>query len=429
MNMIGKCVVAGNVRRSAEIALGSLEDDSFINLKNPEVYPERNGVAVDNKGNIILDDDGHYTYLPDGGWSFTSNNSVFAELGMDYERLSDLITSNGEPGLLYLDLCKKYGRLIDGENNRDYRAVGTNPCGEQTLESYECCTLVETFPIHHDSVEDYLKTLKHAYLYGKAVTLLSTHWPETNEVMQRNRRIGCSMTGVAQFVEKFGWTELRRWMSSGYESIQSRDKQYSEWLGVRESIKTTSIKPSGTVSLLAGVTPGVHWPVAGGHYIRTTRYAVDDIMVPYFQHAGYRVEPDVMDPRHTVVVYFPTIGPDVRSEREVSIWEKADLAVVAQRYWADNQVSVTVTFSEAEKNQISALLQAKEGQLKSLSLLPMLDQGTAFAQMPYQSIGRAEHDKMITNIKKIDSSILYGVEAEDAVGEKFCNNDTCEVSF
>jgi ribonucleoside-triphosphate reductase (thioredoxin) len=408
MNLIGKCVVAGNVRRSAEIALGNLEDDEFINLKNFEVYPERNGAD---------------------GWAFTSNNSVFATIGTDLNKLGSLIADNGEPGAVYMDLCRKYGRLIDPENNRDYRAAGTNPCGEQTLESYECCTLVETFPTHHESVDDYIATLKHAYLYGKAVTLLSTHWPETNEVMQRNRRIGCSMTGVAQFVEERGWTELRSWMDESYNYIQRRDRKYSEWLGVRESIKTTSIKPSGTVSLLAGVTPGVHWPVASGTYIRRTRYAANDPLVKVFIDAGFEVEPDVMDPKHTVVVSFPTVGPKVRTEREVSMWEKADLAVAAQAYWADNQVSVTITFRDDEKLDIPRLLQSKEGQLKSLSMLPLFEAGGAYAQMPYEAISEERQVEMASKITKIDTAALYGKDAEDAEGEKFCNNDTCLIEF
>lgn len=430
MNLIGKCVVAGNVRRSAEIAIGQMDDAEFLGLKDVSKNPERMGVKVDSHGKPILDDEGKYTWIDGGGWGFTSNNSVFAEVGRtDYGELVGDIASNGEPGLFYLDLCRRYGRLSEAANDRDYRAAGTNPCGEQTLESYECCTLVETFPSKHETIEDYSATLKQAYLYAKAVTLLSTHWPETNEVMQRNRRIGCSMSGVVQFIESRSWTELKTWMDESYGYIQAMDRKYSEWLGVRESIKTTSIKPSGTVSLLAGVTPGVHWPVASGTYIRRTRYAVNDPLVEVFEAAGYHVEPDVQDPKHTVVVSFPTVGPEVRTEHEVSVWEKADLAVVAQRYWADNQVSVTVTFKESEADQLAAILQAKEGQLKSVSFLPIYDNGGAYAQMPYEAISKERQVEMSSSVKKISQSALYGKKAADAAGEKFCSNDTCEIVY
>lgn len=406
-NMIGKCVVAGNVRRSAEIAIGFADDEEFLDLKDWEKNPERMGA---------------------NGWGFTSNNSIFAEVGGNYDHVVERIQNNGEPGFLWLDLCRSHGRLIDAPNNKDYRAAGTNPCGEQTLESFECCTLVETFPHHHDDLDDYKRTLKHAYLYGKAVTLLATHWPETNEIMQRNRRIGCSVSGVAQFVEERSWPELKRWLDEGYETVQSRDRQYSEWLGIRESIKTTSVKPSGTVSLLAGATPGIHWPTAAETYIRRMRFATNDPLVPILRDAGYHVEEDVMDPEHTLVVELPTVGPEVRTEKDVTIWEKAELAALTQRYWADNQVSVTVTFQEHEKDQIPALLHSKDGMLKSLSLLPLLD-GGAYKQMPYESISPEKQAEMTKKVRPMEWDVLYDGAANDAEGERFCSNDVCEIKL
>lgn len=403
-NLIGKCVVAGNVRRSAEIAIGDADDKAFLDAKNWETNPERMG---------------------DNGWGHVSNNSVYAEVGGNYDHLIENIGMNGEPGFLFLDLCRKYGRLVDPVNNKDYRAAGTNPCGEQTLESFECCTLVETFPARHESLEDYKRTQKFAYLYAKSVTLLPTHWPETNAIMQRNRRIGCSVSGVAQFAEERGWTELRTWLNQGYDNIQRLDEMYSDWLGCRVSIKTTSVKPSGTVSLLFGVTPGAHWPTASV-YIRRMRLAVTDPFIPVFQAAGYIVEPDVMDPKHSVVVEMPTRGPDVRTEREVTMWEKASLAVLLQRWWADNQVSVTITFQEDEREQIGSLLRSVDGQLKSISLLPLLD-GGAYKQMPYESITLDEYDELTANLEKLDLAALYAGAANDAEGEKFCTTDVCEI--
>lgn len=404
MNAIGKCVVSGNVRRSAEIALGDPEDKEFLDLKNWETHPERMGKD---------------------GWGHVSNNSVLAEVGGNYDHLVENMARNGEPGMVYLDLCREYGRLIDPPNNRDYRVAGTNPCSEQSLENLEMCTLVETFPINHESVEDYLRTLKVAYLYGKAVTLLPTHWPETNEVMQRNRRIGCSVSGSAQFAERYGWTELRTWLNKGYAEVQRRDQHYSEWLGVRESIKTTSVKPSGTVSLLAGVTPGVHWPTADV-YIRRMRFSKNDPLVPVLVEAGYFVEPDFSNPDYDVVAEFPTRGPDVRTERDVSVWEKTALAVLHQRYWADNQVSVTLTFSPDEAKEIGNIVRAFDGQLKSLSFLP-LSEGGAYRQMPYERIDDIRYDKLTSNVSLLDWDRLYAGESLDAVGEAYCTSDRCEL--
>ena len=403
-NLIGKCVVAGSSRRSAELSLGDPDDKEFLNLKNWEVNPKRMGAD---------------------GWGNLSNNSIAAETGGNYDHLIDLMTTNGEPGLVYLDLARRYGRLIDPPNDRDYRVMGVNPCSEQTLENNELCTLVEVFPTRCTDKADFLRTLKFAYLYGKSVTLLPTHWPETNEVMTRNRRIGTSMTGIAQFVENRGWSELRSWSNDGYSEIKKYDIVYSEWLGVRESIKTTSVKPSGTVSLLAGVWPGVHWPVSAGDYIRRTRERVSSPIVPVLKAAGYPVEPDVMDPEFTVVISFPTRGPEGRSERQVPVWEKVHLAANMQRYWSDNAVSATFTFLPEETNQIGSVVKAFDGQLKTMSFLPLGERAN-YAQLPYESVSQQTFKDMREKVLPIDWQYLYA-GGQDVQDEKFCTNDRCEI--
>jgi ribonucleotide reductase alpha subunit len=108
-----------------------------------------------------------------------SNNSVMVNVGTDFSKIVDGIILNGEPGVIWEDVSKAYGRLGDPINNKDHRIMGYNPCAEQSLESYEMCTLVETYLNRHESKEDYLRTLKFAYLYAKTVTLLPTHWEET----------------------------------------------------------------------------------------------------------------------------------------------------------------------------------------------------------------------------------------------------------
>lgn len=316
---------------------------------------------------------------------------------------------------------------VDG-GHHTYWSGGMNVsnCGEQPLEHMELCTLVETFPSNCDNLPDYLRTLKFAYLYAKTVTLLMTRWPQTNEVMIRNRRIGTSMTGIAQFAEKHGWSELRRWQDKGYAEIRRWDRIYSEWLGVRESVKVTTVKPSGTVSLLFGVTPGAHWPKERGFYVRTIRDIRDSPFAKAMQAAGYPVEPSISDPETTVVISLPVEGPDVRPEREVSIWEKASLAATCQRWWSDNAVSVTLTFREDEAGQIPAVLRAFDGQLKSASFLP--DAEGVYAQAPYQRVPKEQWDALRAGIKPVDWDSLYGDRAlPDAEGEMYCTTDACEI--
>lgn len=403
VNLIGTCVVAGNVRRSATIALGKQGDNYFIELKNYEKYPER------------------------AEWGWMSNNTVVIdEPGYDYADAAKRIADNGEPGFLFLNTMQQYGRLKDSPDHKDWRVLGTNPCAEISLESRELCNLVEIHLNRHDSIEDYLRTIKFAYLYAKSITLLPTHWPETNAVIQRNRRIGTSMTGIAGFVDKHGLPEFRTWADNGYDEIQKYDKKYSEWLGIRESIRTTTVKPSGSVSLLSGATPGVHWPSGGKHYLRAIRFANSDPMLTLFKMAWYKVEPDQYSD-NTSVVYFPVKTDMDRSEKDVSIYEKIHLAAEAQNYWSDNSVSVTVTFDpETEKDDIARVLKMYDGNLKTVSFLPMSNE--TYPQMPYTEITEREYHDYIGTLLKIDFDAVYdGVDNLEAVGSKFCDGDVCTI--
>jgi adenosylcobalamin-dependent ribonucleoside-triphosphate reductase len=410
-NLIGVCVVSGNVRRSAELLIGRLDDDTFLNLKNVERFPERN------------------SYDPKApGWGWMSNNSVETTVGKNLDSIVEGIARNGEPGVIWLDMSRKYGRLADPANNKDWRVAGYNPCAEQSLESYECCTLVETYLNRHDNLEDYKRTLKFAYLYAKTVTLLPTHWEETNAIMQRNRRIGTSMSGVANFADNVGLPTLREWMDEGYKIIKQYDNTYSEWLGIRESIKMTTIKPSGTVSILAGESPGVHWTPGGKYFLRAIRFANSDPMLTLFKMAQYRVEPASESPDTTSVVFFPIKSNAVRSEKSVSIFEKMSIAATAQRYWSDNSVSVTVSFdAENEAGDIGNVLHMYDGQLKTVSFLPMGN--FTYPQMPYTQITEEEYEENTMKLFPIDFSGVYAGMAADAIGDAYCTTDACEIKL
>jgi ribonucleoside-triphosphate reductase len=411
INLIGTCVVSGNVRRSATLALGAPEDEDFINLKNAEVFPERNSFDPKNPG-----------------WAWMSNNSIAATVGMDYTKYTDLIVDNGEPGFIWLDVARNYGRLKDPADGKDYRVMGFNPCAEQPLESYELCTLVEVHLNRHESKEDFLKTLKFAYLYGKTVTLLPTHWQQTNGIMQRNRRIGTSLTGIASFADQKGMPAVREWMDEGYEKIRHYDHKYSEWLCVRESIRVTTVKPSGSVSILSGATPGVHWAPGGEYFLRAIRFGDTDPMLHLFKAAGYKIEKDVVS-ANTQVVYFPVHSGHPRSEKDVTLFEKIALAATAQKYWSDNGVSVTLSFDkETESKHVAPALNMYEGQLKAVSFLPMGN--TVYPQQPYTQITKDQYAEYLGEIKKINWDAIYdGVDNLEALGENYCTTDVCEIKL
>lgn len=397
-NAIGKCVVSGNVRRSAEIMFGDPDDQEFLELKNPEVNESRLKA-----------------------WRWASNNSVFATVGMQYSDVAARTARNGEPGYIWLDTARAYGRLCDAPTNADALAEGANPCSEQTLESYELCCLVETFPARHEGLEEYIRTLKFAYLYAKTVTLLPTHNERTNAVMLRNRRIGTSQSGIAQSLARHGVREHFRWCDHGYKYLRELDRIYSRWLCIPESIKVTSVKPSGTISLLPGATPGIHFPY-GRYYYRTIRFDAGSPLIKPLRRAGYRVV-KLENENNTVVVYFPVQEENYYKGREdVTLWEQLELAAQMQYYWADNQVSVTVTFKPEEANCIQQALEFYETRLKSVSFLPLVDHG--FEHAPYQMITEKEYERAVKKLKPIEWEDTTETEGFE---HKFCDSDVCEI--
>lgn len=397
-NKIGTCVVSGSSRRSAEILVGP-QTDEYMDLKNYELNPDRSE------------------------WGWMSNNSVLAEVGQEYTEIAQRTVTNGEPGYIWMDTTRGFGRMKDRRDNKDFRAAGFNPCAEQPLESFEMCTLVETYPTRHETVEDYSKTLKVAYLYAKTVTLLPTVFERTNAVMARNRRIGLSQTGISTFVEARGIALWRELCDRGYKEIKRLDEVYSDWLCVRNSIRTTTVKPSGTVSLLTGDSPGVHWNPASGHYIRRVTMG-PSVLLDELRRAGYHVEESVYS-KDQWIVNFPVKSPFQRSERDVTIWEKVALAAEAQHWWSDNSVSVTVSYDhETEAQYIAPILSLYEGRVKTLSFLPM--DRSVYEQMPYEEITEEQYNEMCASLFPLLRDTIYA-NGEEALGERFCTTDKCEV--
>lgn len=405
MNMIGQCVVAGNVRRTAQIALGDVSNSEYRKLKDYAWNAESQSY------------EGSQAHRAAWGWA--SNNSVKVDYKTDFTEVAAQVAKNGEPGFVFMDNIRDFSRMCDPADFKDIKAKGTNPCGEQSLESYELCCLVETFPSRAESKEDYLRTLKFAYLMGKTATLVSTTWQDTNRVQKRNRRIGTSVSGVTNFIHRHNLETFRQWLNSGYKEIQKWDDVYSSWLCVPRSIKTTSVKPSGTVSLLAGVNPGCHFPEFE-YYIRRVRVAKNSPLIPAIIDAGLHIEDDVVD-SSSAVVSFP-VHNEGRSLKDVSIWEQVALAAFLQRYWSDNQVSCTVTFKPEEAGQIKPVLDFYKYDIKSISFLPKIETG-AYAQMPYEAITKEKYMEMAAKVTPLNLIEM----SQEAKGEKFCNNDTCEV--
>ena len=398
MNAIGACVVAGNVRRSAEIALGSMDDETFLDLKNFEKNPDRAEI----------------------GWM--SNNTVVLDKNEDFRNLPEIarnIRRNGEPGIMNLINVQKYGRYGDKAEDRAWLA---NPCSEIPLESFELCNLAEVFSARCDNEDAFYEALEYATFYASTVALLPTHRPETNAIVVRNRRIGVSLSGVADMLDEFGATELTRRLRKGYKLVCSINHRLAAEAGVPPSIRVTTVKPSGTISQLVGVSSGMNFPTFK-YAIRRMRVGDNSTICDLLKNAGIPNEPDHYS-ANTTVFEFPIDQGKTRKATSVSAWEQFAFLAMLQREWSDNMVSCTVYFNpETEGDQIEHMLALFAPTIKSVSMLPHSDTG-AYEQMPYEGISREEYEKRLAAIPKIDWSSFGG---SDGIESRFCTNDSCEI--
>ena len=381
-NAIGACVVAGNVRRSAEIALGSIDDGPFLDLKNYEMNPERSEI----------------------GW--ISNNTVVLTRPEEFEKLPLLagrIRANGEPGILNLINVQKYGRY--GEEKKD-AAWLTNPCGEIPLESYELCNLSEVFPTKCPDQNAFEEALGFATFYASTVALLPTHRAQTNAILARNRRIGVSLSGLAGFLDDIGEAELIRRLRHGYEIVRETNRRLAREAGIPESIRVTTVKPSGTISLLAGVPSGMHFPPFE-YAIRRLRVGSATPLCTLLQASGIPHEADLSSER-TSVFEFPIHQGKTRTASQVSAWEQFAFLALLQREWSDNMVSCTITFDpQTEGAELGQMLARFTPLIKGVSLLPHTPKG-AYPQMPYEGISRQEYEERIRRRGPIEWSALSG---------------------
>jgi ribonucleotide reductase alpha subunit len=400
-NIIGSVVVAGNVRRSAEIALGDPDDILYLRAKNW------------GSGNVP-------------NWRAMSNNTIYADSydhvleeiwKNGYEINKDSGYANGEPyGFFNLPLSQKFGRIKDGPISQNLlyptdtdNCEMTNPCAEISLSNYECCNLSELYLNNITSKEELIDCAKLLYKTQKAIAALPFIHEETNRIVHKNMRLGLGVTGVCQSLDKLDW------LDDCYVALRNFDKSWSKHRGWSESIKLTTIKPSGTLSLLGGATPGVH-PAFSQYYMRTVRMSSSDALVQTCKDMGYHVEFlvnfDGTENRDTVVVYFPCKTPEGSIlTKDMDVIKQLDMVKKLQTIWSDNAVSVTAYYKPEELESLKLWLKDNyEHNIKSVSFLLFKDHG--FKQAPYQEIDEAAYlaanakVKPLTNITTNSSEML-----------------------
>ena len=396
MNIIGAIVVAGNVRRSAQIAIGDADDVEYLLAKRWDM------------GNIP-------------SWRAMSNNSVVCNDIKDlHEYFWDGYEGKGEPyGLINLRLSRKIGRLGD-TNYPDPDVMGYNPCAEQSLAAYETCCLAEVYLSNIESKKEFIDVCKLLYRINKHSLSLPCHLQETADVVHKNMRMGIGVTGVLQASDV-----QRSWLNDAYTELRAFDKEYSAKHGFPESIKLTTVKPSGTLSLLPGVTSGCH-PAYSHYMIRRIRIAADHSLVQVCREHGYPVEFqrnfDGTDDHSTMVVSFPFAYPEgTKIAAEMTAIDQLEVVKWLQENWSDNSVSCTVYYRKEELPEIKKYL-AKNYKNNHKSLSFLLHNEHGFKQAPLEEITKEVYDALVASTR-----LITKVEDASFEGDLECAGGVCPV--
>jgi ribonucleoside-triphosphate reductase (thioredoxin) len=472
-NLIARTVVAGNVRRSSEICTSTnpnivdckLTHKPEFKYRRPWAWNSNNSYEVN--GELSLDE---ITKILNNVRVNGEPGIFFLNNARRYGRIQDGVTDTD--------------RAVDGTNPcGEISLEGTSTVASSTPYSAggETCNLAETFPsnynfdfkewnldwdllyerlhgMHRDALVEchtermkldeylrpYLDDLFIANLYAKIVTLVPVHWKSTETIQNRNRRIGTSMSGISVLLSQMGLMTddkagniydigaeesitFKRFavvLDACYQRMLENDANISDLLQIPRSIKLTTIKPSGTVSICNDVPAGMHFPYSN-YYIRRIRISKGETeLITAMERAGYNIGYPKNEP-NTVVIEFPVkISHETYPRDKVPVDLQFKIYLYLQRYWADNSVSCTFTFKEHEFDRICELVNRYQGVMKGLSCLPYFDDGSlAYEYMPNERISKEKYMDMaskVSSVKYHKNSAITEIEYDT-----HCDGDKC----
>ena len=410
MCKIGEVVVVGGVRRSAMISLSNLSDERMRHAKAGQWWEANVQRALSNNSAV-------YTEKPDVG-QFMS------------EWLSIYESKSGERGIFSRDASKRVAAK-SGRRDPDHE-FGTNPCSEIILRPYQFCNLTEVVIRSDDDEKSLARKIRVATILGTFQSTL-THFPYLRKIWQKNteeeRLLGVSFTGIydCPLMNNPDDPDLPKRLEKLKQVAIDTNKEWSEKLGINQSVAITCVKPSGTVSQLVLSPSGIH-PGHDRYYYRRVRSDNKDPLTKHLIDAGVPHEPDVTKPHSTTVFTFPMKLPKESVTRnDVDAIKHLNLWLMYQRHWCEHKPSVTINVTEEEWPRVGAWVYDHFDEMSGVSFLPY-DGGT-YRQAPYETITADEYKNTVKNIPTtIDWDIL--IEHNDnveGVQTLACTSGNCEI--
>lgn len=413
-NIIGENVVVGGVRRTAEIVLIDQDDKECIMAKS-DLYKK-----VDEKW--VMDQEIAHRQM--------SNNSIYYTRKPTREQLHwhlQQMRYSGEPGWVNEEAGAK----------RRPNFAGVNPCAEILLDSKGLCNLttLNVMAFVSEGALDYKGLMEAQKLSARAgyrMTCTELEIPEWDAVQQRDKLLGCSLTGWQDMVNALNLKveDQEKLLRDLKESARKAAKEYSEELGQKEPLLITTIKPEGTLSLLPVVSSGVHFSHSP-YFIRRIRISSDDPLTKVCEELGYPVFPEVGQDSETCttkVVEFPVKVPDGRTKDDVSALEQLEIYKRFMTHYVEHNCSITVHVKDAEWEGVEEWVWNNWEDTVALSFLSFED--NFYELLPFEAITEKEYHKRVKEMKPFIPSLISKYEREEVVydiGNEGCDAGVCPV--
>jgi ribonucleoside-diphosphate reductase alpha chain len=394
---IADAVLAGGIRRAALISLFSADDEEMISCKSGSWWEQNAQRGRANNSAVLL------------------RHKITKEFFMDLWKRIEL-SGAGEPGI-YLS------------NDKDW---GTNPCCEIALRPFQFCNLCEVNASDIESQEDFDARVKAASFIGTLQAgytdfhYLRDVWKRTTE---KDALIGVGMTGIGSGVV-LGYD-----MKKAAKMVKEENERVANLIGINKSARTTTVKPSGTSSLVLGTSSGIHaWH--NDFYLRRIRVGKNESIYSYLAiNHPELIEDEFFRPHDTAVITIPQKAPEGSIVRHESVFQMLERVKKVSQEWIKpghrngqntHNVSATVSIKEDEWDLVGDWMWNNRDFYNGLSVLPY--NGGTYTQAPFEDCTKEDFERLVKTLSDVDlTKVIELQDNTDLRGEAACAGGACEI--
>jgi ribonucleoside-diphosphate reductase alpha chain len=394
---IADAVLAGGIRRAALISLFSADDEEMISCKSGSWWEQNAQRGRANNSAVLL------------------RHKITKEFFMGLWKRIEL-SGAGEPGI-YLS------------NDKDW---GTNPCCEIALRPFQFCNLCEVNASDIESQEDFELRVKAASFIGTLQAgytdfhYLRDIWKRTTE---KDALIGVGMTGIGSGVV-LGYD-----MKKAAKMVKEENERVANLIGINKSARTTTVKPSGTSSLVLGTSSGIHaWH--NDYYLRRIRVGKNESIYSYLANNHPElIEDEFFRPHDTAVIAIPQRAPEGSIIRHESVFQMLERVKKVSQEWIkpghrngqnSHNVSATISVKEDEWDLVGEWMWNNRDFYNGLSVLPY--NGGTYTQAPFEDCTKEDFERLVKTLSDVDlTKVIELQDNTDLRGEAACAGGACEI--